>query len=74
MKKNLHDIIHRTQNGFHNRLCLIRKKMDKRPKLDKNIQIENFIDFYWLKDKLVEFSRKEGLNKQGGKIELANRI
>ncbi|MBC8181058.1 hypothetical protein H8E88_08035 [candidate division KSB1 bacterium] len=48
--------------------------MDKRPKLNKNIKIEDFKDFYWLKEELVEFCRIEDLNKQGGKIELADRI
>ncbi len=48
--------------------------MDIRPKLDKKINIEDFRDFYWLKEELINFCRKEGLNKQGGKIELTARI
>ena len=49
-------------------------EMDKRPELDNNIKIDDFIDFYWLKEELINFCRIEGLEKQGGKIELADRI
>ena len=48
--------------------------MDKRPPLNKNISIEDFREFYWLKAELVEFCKQEGLSKQGGKIQIANRI
>ena len=48
--------------------------MEKRPCLNKNITIEDFRDFYWLKEELIQFCRSEGLCSQGGKIEIANRI
>ena len=48
--------------------------MEKRPELNKNISIEDFRDFYWLKKELVHFCRVEGLSTQGGKIQIANRI
>lgn len=48
--------------------------MEKRPKLDKEISIQDFKDFYWYKEELIEFCRAEKLEKRGGKIELANRI
>ena len=48
--------------------------MDRRPELNKNISIEDFREFYWLKAELVQFCKKEGLSKQGGKIQIANRI
>ncbi|MEE9430717.1 MAG: DUF6434 domain-containing protein [Melioribacteraceae bacterium] len=48
--------------------------MNHRPKLEKNIKIEDFRDFYWLKGELIEFCRIEGLVKRGGKIEISNRI
>ncbi len=49
-------------------------KMDKRPELKKDVSIEDFRDFYWLKVELVKFCHEEGLSKQGGKIQIANRI
>jgi len=48
--------------------------MDKRPPLNKEISIDDFREFYWLKTELIEFCRQEGLRKQGGKIEVADRI
>ncbi len=48
--------------------------MDKRPELNNKISPKDFRDFYWLKEELVLFCRKEGLKKSGGKIEIANRI
>jgi len=48
--------------------------MDKRPPLNKNISVDDFRAFYWLKTELVGFCRQEGLRKQGGKIEVADRI
>jgi hypothetical protein len=48
--------------------------MNKRPSLDKNINIKDFNDFYWLKCELTKFCRKIGINSSGGKIEIANRI
>ncbi len=45
-----------------------------RPILDKNISLEDFNDFYWLKTELVHFCRTMGISSTGGKIEISNRI
>ncbi len=47
--------------------------MDK-PILDRNISLEDFNDFYWLKKELVHFCRTVGISSTGGKIEISNRI
>jgi len=49
-------------------------KSIERPKLDKNISIADFRDFYWLKDELVAFCRSKGISMTGEKQELAHRI
>ena len=48
--------------------------MQKRPTLNKNISIDDFKNFYWLKKELTDFCKKEKLSTQGGKIEIAQRI
>jgi hypothetical protein len=48
--------------------------MNKRPILNTQISIQDFRDFYWYKEELVDFCRSENLDKRGGKIELENRI
>lgn len=48
--------------------------MNYRPKLNSEISIKDFKDFYWLKKELIDFCRSVNLDKRGGKIELANRI
>lgn len=48
--------------------------MDKRPKLNKNIDIKDFQDFYWLKKELAIFCKEIGIISVGGKIDIANRI
>lgn len=45
-----------------------------RPKLDKDISIKDFKDYYWLKEELVRFCRDIGINSSGGKIAITNRI
>ncbi|MCU0416214.1 MAG: SAP domain-containing protein [Cytophagaceae bacterium] len=45
-----------------------------RPVLDKNITLDDFNNFYWLKEELIEFCRKNGIPTWGGKIEIAERI
>jgi len=45
-----------------------------RPKLDKEISINDFKDYYWLKEELVGFCRAIGINRSGGKIAIYNRI
>ena len=46
----------------------------KRPNLDKEINIKDFKDYYWLKSELMKFCREIGISNSGGKIEIANRI
>ena len=45
-----------------------------RPTLSKNLSKSDFLDFYWLKEELVEFCRHNGINASGGKIEISQRI
>lgn len=45
-----------------------------KPNLDKTISINNFKNNYWLKDELINFCRRTGINRTGGKIEIADRI
>jgi len=45
-----------------------------KPKLDKNISINDFKDYYWLKEELVRFCRYTGIDSSGGKIDIYNRI
>ncbi len=46
----------------------------ERPLLDEKISVQDFKDFYWLKEELVTFCRKNGISYVGGKIEITNRI
>lgn len=48
--------------------------MTERPDLHKDLDSKTFRDFYYLKEELVDFCRKNGLPASGGKIELADRI
>lgn len=48
--------------------------MEKRPKLNKDISIKDFKEFYWLKKELMQFCRNEKLHTSGGKIEISERI
>ena len=45
-----------------------------RPELTDAISIQNFQDFYWLKEELVTFCRAKGIKHSGGKMEIADRI
>lgn len=45
-----------------------------RPILDKNLDSKTFRSFYFLKEELVDFCRKNGLPTSGGKIEITDRI
>ena len=46
----------------------------ERPILDKNLDSKTFRSFYFLKEELVDFCRKNGLPTSGGKIEITDRI
>lgn len=48
--------------------------MQERPVLNKQLDSSTFRNFYWLKEELVEFCRKNGLPTSGGKIEITERI
>ncbi|MEH7237747.1 DUF6434 domain-containing protein [Bacillus sp. JJ1562] len=45
-----------------------------RPKLSKDISVDSFVDFYWLKEELQSFCKENGLSASGSKIEISNRI
>lgn len=44
------------------------------PNLTKNMSVQSFIDFYWLKDKLQVSCRNNGECASDSKIELSDRI
>lgn len=48
--------------------------MSERPVLDKNLDGKTFRNYYYLKEELVDFCRKNGLPVCGGKLEIADRI
>lgn len=48
--------------------------MTQRPVLDKNLDGKTFHNFYYLKEELVDFCRKNNLPVSGGKIEITDRI
>lgn len=48
--------------------------MAERPILDKELDSKTFRDFYYLKDELVDFCRKNSLPTSGGKLEITERI
>lgn len=45
-----------------------------RPNLSKDISVDSFKDFYWLKEELQSFCRKNGISASGSKIEISDRI
>lgn len=47
---------------------------DQKVQLSKEMDSETFLSFYYLKEELVDFCRKNGLPTSGGKIEIAERI
>jgi hypothetical protein len=46
----------------------------ERPLLDKDLSVEAFNDYYWLKEDLVAFCRIYGINTSGGKMDIEDRI
>ena len=48
--------------------------MIERPALEKRLDCKTFRDFYYLKEELIEFCRKNNLPTSGGKVEIADRI
>ena len=47
---------------------------ENRPGLDDKLSAEDFKNYYWLKEELLQFCRTHNLKTAGGKIEIANRI
>lgn len=45
-----------------------------RPNLTKDINIQIFKEFYWLKKELQSFCRENGISTTGSKIEITERI
>lgn len=45
-----------------------------RPKLTKELHVDSFKDFYWLKEELQTFCREYGISATGSKLEISNRI
>ena len=45
-----------------------------RPGLTKDLSIESFKDFYWLKEELQSFCRENGMSASGSKIEITDRV
>lgn len=48
--------------------------MKERPELDKKLDSKIFREFYYLKEELVDFCRKNDLPTSGGKLEITDRI
>lgn len=48
--------------------------MSERPILNKELDGKTFLSYYYLKEELLDFCRKNGLPVSGGKIEITNRI
>jgi SAP domain-containing new25/Domain of unknown function (DUF6434) len=45
-----------------------------RPNLTKQMTVQSFKGYYWLKEELQSFCRTEGLSTSGSKIEIGHRI
>lgn len=45
-----------------------------RPKLDSNISLDDYLNYYWLKKDLVKFCKNIGINSNGWKLEIHERI
>lgn len=48
--------------------------MTERPALDRQLDSKTFRGFYYLKEELIDFCRKNGLPVSGSKIEITDRI
>lgn len=48
--------------------------MSERPNLDNNINSKVFKEYYYLKEELINFCRKNNLQTTGSKLELTERI
>ena len=48
--------------------------MSERPELDNDLDGKTFKEYYYLKEELIDFCRKNDLQTTGGKLELTERI
>lgn len=48
--------------------------MSERPILSKELDSKSFLNFYYLKEELIDFCRENGLPVSGGKLDLTERI
>ena len=48
--------------------------MEERPSLDIKLDSKTFKEYYYLKEELIDFCRKNNLQTTGGKLELTERI
>lgn len=48
--------------------------MNERPNLDNRLDSKTFSEYYFLKEELIDFCRKNNLQTTGGKVELTERI
>lgn len=48
--------------------------MSERPDLDNNLDSKTFKEYYYLKEELIDFCRKNDLQATGGKLELTEII
>lgn len=48
--------------------------MNDRPELDVTLDVNTFRDYYYLKEELVDFCRKNNLPTSGGKLDITERI
>jgi len=51
-----------------------KKVRGKKPRLEPGLSVEDFTDYYWFKDQLIELARELGLPTHGYKPELSARI
>ena len=51
-----------------------RNKMNERPELNTKLDGKTFRDYYYLKEELMDFCRKNSLSVSGGKLEITERI
>lgn len=48
--------------------------MNDRPILNKHLESQTFLNYYYLKEELIDFCRENGLPTSGGKIDITKRI
>ena len=48
--------------------------VSERPDLNNNLDSKTFMEYYYLKEELIDFCRKNNLQTTGGKLELTERI